>query len=95
MGYKEDLASALNRQADLIKKQTMLEVIQVVTSCDSYDEFKKAMYGMALQYFREMEDEGLVAKGTVDKVITNSTTSSGVPTDVPPAAEMEDDMFMI
>ena len=95
MDYRTDIIKALQREADLIKKQTILDIIQVVTSCNTYEEFKKAMYGMALQYFREMEDEGLVAKGTVDKVITNSTTSSGVPTDVPPAAEMEDDMFMI
>ena len=93
MGYKEDLASALNRQADLIKKQTMLEVIQVVTSCDNYEEFKKAMYGMALQYFREMEDEGLVAKGTVDKVISGGEEVTKE--DITSTPEMTDDMFMI
>ena len=69
MNYQEDLATALKKQSDLIKKQAMLEVISVVTSCDNYDEFKKAMYGIALQYFRELEVEGLVKPGTVDKVI--------------------------
>ena len=73
MDYRSDIVNTLKREADLIKKQTMLEVISVVTACDTYDEFKKAMYGMALEYFREMEKEGLVAKGTVDRLITNPT----------------------
>jgi hypothetical protein len=95
MGYQEDIVKAIRRETELIKKQTMLEVISVVTTCNTYDEFKRAMYGMALQYFREMEDEGLVEKGTVDKVIKSSATDSVVSTDVPPVTEMEDDMFMI
>ena len=73
MGYQEDLLKALRKETDLIKKQTILEIISIVTSCDSYDEFKKAMYGMALEYFREMEDEGLVKPGTVDKLVGSKT----------------------
>ena len=76
MGYQEDLATALKKQTDLIKKQTILEVISVVTSCYTYDEFKKAMYGIALQYFREMETEGLVKPGTVDRIINSSTPNT-------------------
>jgi hypothetical protein len=72
MGYQEDLVLALKKETDLIKKQTMLEVISVVTSCDTYEEFKRAMYGMAIQYFREMETEGLVKPGTVDKLLNDS-----------------------
>ena len=71
MGYQEDLVLALKKETDLIKKQTMLEVISVVTSCDTYEEFKRAMYGMAIQYFREMETEGLVKPGTVDKLLND------------------------
>ena len=93
MDYRSDIIKALKREADLIKKQTMLEVISVVTSCDSYDEFKKAMYGMALEYFREMEDEGLVAKGTVDKVISEGKEVTKE--DITPEPVMTDDMFMI
>ena len=93
MNYQEDIIKALKRETDLIKKQTMLEVISVVTSCDSYDEFKKAMYGMALEYFREMEDEGLVAKGTVDKVISEGKEVTKE--DITPEPVMTDDMFMI
>ena len=93
MDYRSDIIKSLKREADLIKKQTMLEVISVVTSCDSYDEFKKAMYGMALEYFREMEDEGLVAKGTVDKVISEGKEVTKE--DITPEPVMTDDMFMI
>ena len=90
MDYRTDIIKALQREADLIKKQTILDIIQVVTSCNTYEEFKKAMYGMALQYFREMEDEGLVEKGTVDRIINNPTSDSEKP-----ESEMSDDMFMI
>ena len=90
MGYQEDIVKAIRRETELIKKQTMLEVISVVTACNTYDEFKRAMYGMALQYFREMEDEGLVEKGTVDRIINNPTSDSEKP-----ESEMSDDMFMI
>jgi hypothetical protein len=90
MGYQEDIVKAIRRETELIKKQTMLEVISVVTACNTYDEFKRAMYGMALQYFREMEDEGLVEKGTVDRIINSPTSDSEKP-----EPEMTDDMFMI
>lgn len=90
MGYQEDIVKAIRRETELIKKQTMLEVISVVTACNTYDEFKRAMYGMALQYFREMEDEGLVEKGTVDRIINSPASDSEKP-----ESEMSDDMFMI
>ena len=81
MGYAEDMATALKRQSDLIKKQVMLEVIQVVSNCETYEEFRKAMYGMALSYFREMEDEGMIKAGTVDKIISESTKEESMPDD--------------
>lgn len=90
MGYQEDIVKALQREAELIKKQTILEMISIVTACNTYDEFKKAMYGMALQYFREMEDEGLVKKGTVDRIINNPTSDSEKS-----ESEPSNDMFMI
>ena len=93
MDYRTDIIKALQREADLIKKQTILDIIQVVTSCNTYEEFKKAMYGMALQYFREMEAEGLVAKGTVDKVISGGEEVTKE--DITSTPEMTDDMFMI
>lgn len=91
MGYQEDLIQVLRRESDLIKKQTILEIIQIVTNCDTYEEFKKAMYGMALQYFRDMESEGLITPGTVDKLISKPV-SDDTKTKEP---EMTDDMFLI
>lgn len=82
MGYQEDLIKALRKETDLIKKQTILEIISIVTSCDSYDDFKKAMYGMALEYFREMESEGLVKPGTVDRLINSNTEASSSDNDI-------------
>lgn len=70
-GYSEDLASAIKIQTDIIKKQTLLEVIQVVAVCDTYEDFKKAMYGKALDFMRELEAEGTLKPGTVDKLIAN------------------------
>lgn len=82
MGYQEDLLKALRKETELIKKQTILEIISIVTSCDTYEEFKKAMYGMALGYFREMESEGLVKPGTVDRLINSNTEASSSDDDI-------------
>ena len=67
--YKEDLLAAMNSQVDLIKKQTMLEIIQIVSVCDTFEEFKRAMYGRALEFMREFEAEGTLKPGTVDKIV--------------------------
>ena len=88
MDYREDLVRALQHEAELIKKQTMLEVISVATACDTYEEFKNALYGIAIDYFRDMEKEGLVKPGTVDKCIYKDGKEEST-------AEMSDDMFMI
>lgn len=89
MGYQEDLVKALQRQSDLIKQQVILEMIQIVTNCDTYDEFKKAMYGMAIQYFKDMESEGLIKKGTVEAL------TKGVETKMNSDPKTTDDMFII
>lgn len=89
MSYQEDLVKALQRQSDLIKQQVLLEMIQIVTNCDNYDEFKKAMYGMAIQYFKDMESEGLIKKGTVE------TLTKGVEAKMKSDPEVTDDMFII
>ena len=68
-GYSEDLAAAVRNQTEIIKKQAILEVIQVAAVCDTYEEFKKAMYGKALEYLREFEADGTLKPGTVDRVI--------------------------
>ena len=59
MGYKEDLASAMKRQNDLIVQQVLLQVISIVAESETYDEFRKKMYGIALGYLKDMEDMGV------------------------------------
>lgn len=59
MGYKEDLASALKRQNDLIVQQVLLQVISIVAESETYDEFRKKMYSIALGYLKDMEDMGV------------------------------------
>lgn len=67
-GYIEDLMKALHVQADLIKQQALFEVIQIVSVCDTYEEFKRAMYGKALEFMRSMEAEGSLPAGTTEKI---------------------------
>ena len=73
MGYKEDLATALKKQSDLIASQVLLEIIRIVTECENYDEFRKTMYGIALGYMKELEDEGYGSDST--KVSENGSNS--------------------
>lgn len=65
--YKQDMAAAFQRQMDIIKKQVFLELISVVVNCDTYEDFKKEMYSVALGYLKELETEGILQAGTVDK----------------------------
>jgi hypothetical protein len=67
--YSEDFQRAVASQVDFIKKQVLLEVIQVAAVCDTYEEFKKAMFGKALEFMREFEADGTLKYGTVDKII--------------------------
>lgn len=59
MGYKEDLASAMKKQNDLIVQQVLLQVISVVAESETYDEFRKKMYSIALGYLKDMGDMGV------------------------------------
>ena len=71
-GYQEDLILAMKTQTDFIKKQALFEVIQVAAVCDTYEEFKKAMLGKAIEFMREMEADGTLKPGFADKVVENS-----------------------
>ena len=71
-GYTEDILAAMKAQTEFIKKQALFEVIQMVAVCDTYDEFKKAMLGKAVEFMREMEAEGTLRKGFTDKIVENS-----------------------
>ena len=59
MGYKEDLASAMKRQNDLIVQQVLLQVMSIVAESETYDEFRKKMYSIALGYLKDMEGMGV------------------------------------
>lgn len=71
-GYNEDMLAAMKAQTEFIKKQALFEVIQVVAVCDTYEDFKKAMYGKAVEFMREMEADGTLRPGFTDKVVANS-----------------------
>ena len=70
--YAEDLLAAMKSQTEVIKKQAMLEIIQIVAVCDTYEEFKRTMYGKAIEFMREFEADGTLAPGTVDKIVASS-----------------------
>lgn len=65
----EDFKLGMQRNADLLKKQVLLEIIQVAAMCETYQDFRNTLYGMALGYLREFEDAGIVPKGTTDEEI--------------------------
>lgn len=90
MGYKEDLASAMKRQNDLIVQQVLLQVISIVAESETYDEFRKKMYSIALGYLKEMEDMG-VSKEKVSVMKTAIDGQFGESKE----PEMTDDMFLI
>lgn len=90
MGYKEDLASAMKRQNDLIVQQVLLQVISIVAESETYDEFRKKMYGIALGYLKDMEDMG-VSKEKVSVMKTAIDDQFGEAKE----SEMTDDMFII
>lgn len=71
-GYAEDLVASMKAQTEFIKKQVMLEVIQVAATCETYDEFRKAMFGKALEFMKELEAEGGLKPGTAEKIRQNS-----------------------
>jgi len=68
MNYEEDIAASLKRQTSIIKKQVLLEIIQIAAGCETYDEFRKVLYARALGFMKEFEDEGVLKPGTTEKV---------------------------
>ena len=71
-GYNEDVLAAMKAQTDFIKKQALFEVIQMVAVCDTFEDFKKAALGKAIEFMREMEADGTLKPGFTDKVVENS-----------------------
>lgn len=60
------LVAALAHQKEDITKQVLLEIIQMICNADTYEEFKKIAYARALEYLKELENAGLVEKGSVE-----------------------------
>ena len=58
-GYEQDFARAVQKQSDLIIQQVFIQLIQLVTESETYEEFRKKMYALALSYIKEMEAEGI------------------------------------
>lgn len=58
-GYEQDFKVALQKQTDLIIQQVMIQMIQMVTESENYDDFRKKMYALALSYIKDMEAEGI------------------------------------
>jgi len=66
-GYDEDVAAIITKQAELIKRQVLLEIIQIACNCDDFKQFKGVLYARALGFMKEFEDQGLVKKGSTEK----------------------------
>lgn len=67
-GYQEDVAMIVTKQAELVKRQVLLEMITIVCECDNFEQFKKVMYARALGFMKEFEDQGMLKPGTTEKV---------------------------
>lgn len=58
-GYEHDFKLALQKQTDLTIQQVMIQLIQMTTESETYDDFRKRMYSLALSYIKDMEAEGI------------------------------------
>lgn len=58
-GYDQDFIKAVQKQSNLIVQQVFIQLIQMVTEAETYDDFRKKMYALALSYIKDMEAEGI------------------------------------
>ena len=63
----EDLTRSFAARTDLIKQQVLLEIIQFTSVCETYEQFRNAMFNLALGYLAELEQQGMVPKGTTEQ----------------------------
>ena len=63
-GYDHDFMLALKKQTDLIVQQVFIQLIQMTTESETYEDFRKKMYALALSYIKDLEAEGIKAPGT-------------------------------
>jgi predicted RNase H-like HicB family nuclease len=57
--YEQDVLAALKKNQDIVVQRVFIELIQLVSECETYDEFRKRMYGIALTYIKDLEAEGI------------------------------------
>jgi hypothetical protein len=57
--YEQDFARAVQKQSDLIIQRVFIELIQLVTESETYDDFRKRMYALALSYIKDLESSGI------------------------------------
>jgi hypothetical protein len=57
--YEQDVLAALKKNQDIVVQRVFIELIQLVSECETYDEFRKRMYGIALSYIKDLETSGI------------------------------------
>lgn len=62
--YRQDLQAFIDKELEIAKKQVLLEIIQVAAECETYEDFRKALYAIALCWMKEAEDKGLLKSNT-------------------------------
>ena len=58
-GYEQDFIQAVQKQSDLIIQRVFIQLIRLVVESETYDEFRKRMYALALSYIKDLEAEGI------------------------------------
>ena len=58
-GYEQDFIKAVQKQSELIVQQVFVQLIQLATESETYDDFRKKMYALALSYIKDLEAEGI------------------------------------
>ena len=65
--YEQDFARAVQKQSDLIVQRVFIELIQLVTESETYDDLRKRMYSLALSYIKDLESAGIKIPETEKK----------------------------
>ncbi len=65
--YEQDFARAVQKQSDLIVQRVFIELIQLVTESETYDDLRKRMYALALSYIKDLESAGIKVPETEEK----------------------------
>jgi hypothetical protein len=57
--YEQDFARAIQKQSDLIVQQVFIQLIQMTTESETYEDFRNRMYSLALSYIKDLETAGV------------------------------------